>query len=297
MCSTLKRLFVHRRVTVNNAPHRTIIRANQPWWRIEWRAIIEYRDLLWLLVRRDFVAIYKQTILGPLWFIIQPLATTLVFTVIFGGLANMPTDGVPKFIFFMSGTVLWGFFQGCIDGVSQSLVNNAGMFSKVYFPRLIPPLAVVFNNLIRFALTFGIFLVFWVYFSFSSGSAIQPNAWILALPLLVLECAALGLGAGLWLAALTAKYRDLRFALSFLLQVWMYLTPVVYPLSLVPPHFRWIACLNPMSVVMEIERYAFFGVGVVEVNLLMAGFAITAVVLVTGIFFYNRIQRTYIDTV
>jgi lipopolysaccharide transport system permease protein len=276
---------------------RTHIRANQPWWWINWREVWEYRELLWNLVCRDFVTVYKQTILGPVWFIFQPLATTITFTVIFGNLAKIPTDNLPPFLFYMSGTVLWTYFQGCMDTVSNSLVANSGIFGKVYFPRIIPPLAVVINNLARLAINLILFIAFWLFFIFVSKAPISPNLLIVVFPLMVIHCAGLGLGMGLWLSSLTAKYRDITFVLPFLAQLWMYATPVVYPASMIPERFKWWIAINPMTSVIELNRYAFLGHGTLYPEAIASNFIIMLIILFTGILQYNRVQRTFIDTI
>jgi len=277
--------------------HRTHIKANQSWIRIDWLEIWEYRELLWNLVCRDFVTVYKQTILGPVWFIFQPLATTITFTVIFGNLAKMPTDNLPPFLFYMCGTVLWTYFQACMDTVSGSLVTNSGIFGKVYFPRIIPPIAVVINNLARLAINLMLFLAFWFYFIFFRQTTIAPNMMMLAFPLMVIQCAGLGLGIGLWLSSLTVKYRDITFILPFFAQLWMYATPVVYPASMIPERFSWWLSLNPMASVIELNRYAFLGQGSLRLEAIAANFVIMLVILFTGIMQYNRVQRTFIDTI
>lgn len=277
---------------------QTIIRANQPWWRIPWKELAEYRDLLWLMVIRDLTAIYKQTILGPLWIIIQPLVTTIVFTVIFGKVANVSTDGVPHFIFYMCGTVLWNYFQGCMNQGANSLIGNTNVLSKVYFPRLIIPLAGVFNNLAHFILNFIMFLCFLAYFLFFTKSALKPNPLIILFPFLVLQCALIGLGVGLWVAALTTKYHDLRFALPFLTQIWMYATPIVYPASLiVSPTYRLLLWSNPMSFVVECSRLMFTGSGTVTAASIAISVGITLFLLVSGMFVFNKVQRTFVDTI
>jgi lipopolysaccharide transport system permease protein len=277
---------------------QTIIRANQPWWRIPWREIVEYRDLLWLMVKRDLTAIYKQTILGPLWFILQPLVTTIVFTVIFGKVANISTDGVPHLIFYMCGTVLWNYFQGCMNQGANSLIGNTGVLSKVYFPRLIIPLSGVFTNLAHFLLNILMFLGFFGYFIIFTKSALKPNLLIILFPFLVLQCALIGLGVGLWVAALTTKYHDLRFALVFLTQIWMYATPIVYPASLiVSPTYRLLMWSNPMSFVVECSRWMFTGSGTVTTPSIVISIGMTLFLLVSGMFIFNKVQRTFVDTI
>ncbi len=275
----------------------TIIKAHQPWWRINLLELWEYRDLLRFMVRRDFSTVYKQTILGPLWFIIQPLLTTLVFTVIFGHIARISTDGLPPAVFYMSAMMLWNYFAGVMNGVSSTLMGHAGVFSKVYFPRLIPPLALLASQLIQLGLNLALFLVLYACYGFIRPGAFQPTAWVLALPLLVLQCAITGLGTGLWMAAMTVQYRDLRFALPFFSQLWMYATPIVYPASLVPQSWNWVLLFNPMAGVIEFNRYAFFGTGTIRPDLLLSGAAIGLLLCLTGLLAFNRAQRTFVDTI
>lgn len=276
---------------------KTHIKANQSWWRINWQEIWEYRDLLTLLVKRDLTAVYKQTVLGPLWFVIQPLVTAIVFTVIFGNVAQIPTDGVPHFVFYMSGTVMWNYFQGVLNHGANSLVGNMSLLSKVYFPRLVIPLSGVFVNFAHLALNFLLFLGFYLWFLLR-GSDMQPNVLLFMLPLLIVQCGLMGLGFGLWVSALTIKYRDLKFALPFLTQLWMYATPIVYPASLVVrPSMRLILWMNPMTAVIEFNRYAFTGQGTADILGLGLSWAVTLVVLISGVFLFNKVQRTFVDTI
>jgi lipopolysaccharide transport system permease protein len=277
--------------------YRTVIRANNSWWHIDWHEIVEYRDLLILLVKRDLTAIYKQTILGPLWFVLQPLLTTVVFTIIFGAVAKIPTDGVPHFVFYMSGTIFWNYFQGVLNHGAGSLVTNTSMLSKVYFPRLIIPLSGVFVNLAHLALNFVLFLGFYGWFMVR-GSEMAPNGWLLLLPVLIIQCGLMGLGFGLWVSALTIKYRDLKFALAFLIQLWMYATPIVYPASLVvKPSLKLILWLNPMTAVIEFSRHGFTGQGSTDLPGLGLSWAVTLLVLISGLFLFNKVQRTFVDTI
>jgi lipopolysaccharide transport system permease protein len=276
---------------------RTIIKSNTAWWRIDWREIWIYRDLLRMLIIRDLTAIYKQTVLGPLWFVIQPLVTAIVFTVIFGNVADIPTDGVPHLVFYMSGTVLWNYFQGVLNYGAGSLLANASVLSKVYFPRLIIPLSGVFVNLAHLALNFTMFLLFYGWFMLR-GSDMHPNIWLLLLPGLILQCGLMGFGYGLWVSALTIKYRDLRFALPFLIQLWMYATPIVYPASLVVnPLMKKMLWLNPMTAVVEYGRFGFTGQGSVDLFGLGLSWIVTLLVLISGLFLFNKIQRTFVDTI
>lgn len=276
----------------------TVLRGGRPWWHIEWRELWEYRDLLLLLVKRDLTAIYKQTILGPLWFVIQPLLTTVVFVIIFGNVAKISTEGVPQFVFYMSGTILWNYFQGVLNHSAGSLVANTNVLSKVYFPRLIIPLSGVLVNLAHLMLNFVLFLSFYAWFMVRGGSVMDPNLWILLLPLLIVQCGMIGLGYGLWVSALTIKYSDLRFALPFLTQLWMYATPIVYPASLVvKPTLKILLWLNPMTAVVEFSRYGFTGQGTADLSGLALSWTVTVLVLVSGLFLFNKVQRTFVDTI
>jgi lipopolysaccharide transport system permease protein len=233
-----------------------------------------------------------------LWFIIQPLSTTLVFTVIFGQVANVSTDGIPQFVFYMGGTVLWNYFSGCMTQGANSLVANTQILSKVYFPRLIIPLSGVFSNLANFALNLAMFIGFYLYFLFFTASTMHPR-WELALfPLLILQCALIGLGVGLWVAALTTKYRDLRFALTFLTQIWMYATPIVWPASLVvKPTMRLLLWSNPLSFIVECARWMFTGTGTVSPVAAAISIGITLILLISGLLIFNRVQRNFVDTI
>jgi lipopolysaccharide transport system permease protein len=278
--------------------YRTHNNATRSWWTVNWAEIWEYRDLLILLVQRDLTAVYKQTILGPLWFILQPLLTTVVFTVIFGKVAGISTEGVPQFVFYMSGTMLWTYFQGVLSHGAGSLVANTGVLSKVYFPRLIIPISGVFINFAHLALNAIMFLGFYFYFLLAGDSGMHPNVWLCLLPALIIQCALMGLGFGLWVSALTIRYRDLRFALPFLIQLWMYATPIVYPASLVvKPYWKLVLWVNPMTAVVEFNRYAFTGRGSADLAGLGLSWAVTVLVLVSGLFLFNKVQRTFVDTI
>jgi lipopolysaccharide transport system permease protein len=277
-------------------PMVTEIRAGQPWWKINVRELVEYRDLLMLLVKRDLTAVYKQTILGPLWFVIQPLVTTLVFTVIFGTVAQIDVGEVPHFVFYMSGLVFWNYFAGILNHGAGSLISNSNVLTKVYFPRLIIPISGVITQLAHLALNFLTFLGFYAWYLWQ-GAGLEPNRWLLLLPVLVLQCALMGLAFGLWVSALTIKYRDLRFALPFLIQLWMYATPIVYPAVLVvTPLYRRILWLNPMTAVVEFGRHGFTGQGSADLGGLALSWGVTLFMLLSGLMMFNRIQRTFVDT-
>jgi len=256
----------------------------------------QYRDLVMLFVRRDFVAAYKQTILGPLWYLIQPLLTTITFTVIFGQIAELPTDGLPQFLFYMSGTVLWSYFADCLTKTSNTFVANSQLFGKVYFPRLAVPISILISNLITFAMQFGFFLLFVGYFALR-GAQIHPNLWMLAFPLLLLIMAGLGLGLGVLISALTTKYRDLRFLVSFGVSLLMYATPVIYPASSVPERFQLLIRLNPVTPIVETFRYGFLGSGSVSAWGLVYSVVFMLAAVALGAVVFNRVEATFMDTV
>jgi lipopolysaccharide transport system permease protein len=258
-----------------------------------WRA----RDLVMLFVWRDFVSVYKQTILGPLWYIIQPLLTTVVFTFIFGSVAKLPTDGLPQFLFYMSGTVIWTYFSTCITKTSDTFITNSQLFGKVYFPRLAVPVSILISSLIAFAIQFVFFLAFMGFFALG-GAALHPNWWILMTPVLLFIMAGLGLGFGIIISSLTTKYRDLRFLVQFGVTLLMYATPVILPLSSFPARFRWIILANPMTPIVEIFRYAFLGgAGTVNLPDLAYSFGFMLVVVILGTVIFNRVEATFMDTV
>jgi lipopolysaccharide transport system permease protein len=256
-----------------------------------------YRDLVMLFVRRDFVSVYKQTILGPLWYLIQPLLTTLTFTVIFGRIASLPTDGLPPFLFYMSGTVIWSYFADCLNKTSNTFVHNAALFGKVYFPRMAVPVSILLSSLVTFLIQFAMFLGFVVFYA-SRGAAIQPNwGWIAFSPVLILMMAGLGLGFGVIISSLTTKYRDLRFLVTFGVSLLMYATPVIYPISSVPQQYQWILYANPMTSIVEAFRYAFLGAGSVSGPQLLYSFCFMLVTVFLGSVIFNRVEQTFMDTV
>ena len=258
--------------------------------------LYRYRDLVLLFVRRDFVAVYKQTILGPLWYLIQPLLTTITFTVIFGNIAQLPTDGLPQFLFYMSGTVIWTYFADCLTKTSNTFVNNAQLFGKVYFPRLAVPVSILLSNLITFAIQFAFFLAFMGFFALT-GANLRPNWWILISPVLIFMMAGLGLGFGIIISSLTTKYRDLRFLVQFGVQLLMYATPVIYPVSSIPARFQPLIQANPMTPIVEAFRYAFLGAGSFNPMNLLYSFGFMVIVVVIGTVIFNRVEATFMDTV
>lgn len=273
-----------------------VIRPKAGWFDLHLTDLWKHRDLIMLFVRRDFVAQYKQTILGPVWLLIQPLLTTLTFTLVFGNIAKLSTDGLPKILFYLSGITAWNYFGDCLTKTSETFVSNAGIFGKVYFPRLAVPISVVISNLIRFAIQLGLFLGLYAYF-YWDGSAISPTWALLMLPLLVLLMAALGLGAGIIVSSMTTKYRDLRFLVQFGVQLLMYTTPVIYPLSKLPDQYRWIMLANPMTPVIETFRYAFLGTGTFSWSHLSLATVAAGGILTVGILLFNHVEKTFMDSV
>jgi len=273
-----------------------IIRPKTGWFDLHLQDLWRYRDLVMLFVRRDFVAQYKQTILGPLWFIIQPLLTTLTFTLIFGNIAKLSTDGLPKILFYLSGVTAWSYFADCLSKTAETFNANANIFGKVYFPRLAVPVSIVISNLIRFGIQLGLFLGFYVYF-LANGAAIQPTIYILLTPILLVLMAMLGLGFGIIVSSMTTRYRDLRFLLQFGVQLLMYSTPVIFPLSKLPEQYRWIMLANPMTPIIETFRYAFLGTGTFSWAYLSLSAAVATVTLGVGILLFNHVEKTFMDTV
>jgi lipopolysaccharide transport system permease protein len=273
-----------------------VIRPKTGWFDLHLTDLWRYRDLVMLFVRRDFVATYKQTVLGPLWFIIQPLLTTLTFTLIFGNIAKLSTDGLPKILFYLSGVTAWSYFSECLMKTSETFNANANIFGKVYFPRLAVPISIVISNLIKFGIQLGLFLGFYVYF-LARGTAIHPTSALLLLPVLVLLMAGLGLGSGIIVSSMTTRYRDLRFLVQFGTQLLMYSTPVIFPLSRLPEQYRWIMQANPMTSIIETFRYAFLGTGSFSWSQLGYTAGTTALILATGILLFNHVEKTFIDTV
>ncbi|MCS7470849.1 ABC transporter permease [Stieleria sp. ICT_E10.1] len=272
-----------------------ILEPNAAVFNLRLREVWLYRDLLYLFTHRDIVSFYKQTILGPLWFFIQPIFTTLVYVLVFGKIAKLSSDGIPQILFYMSGVVLWNYFSECFNKTATVFRDNAALFGKVYFPRLLIPLSIVTSNLIRFAIQFGLFLALLIYFV--AIGEVTPNAWALLLPLSVFVMATLGLAFGMLFSALTTKYRDLIFLLQFGVQLLMYATPVIYPMSQIPDGISGVLAWNPLAPVFELTRLGFLGSGTVSIGGLVyaATFAVVAFLVSTVIF--NRVERTFMDSV
>jgi lipopolysaccharide transport system permease protein len=276
-----------------------VIEPQTSLFELNLKDVWRYRDLLWLLVKRDFVSFYKQTILGPLWFFIQPLFTTIIFTFIFGNLAGLSTDGLPQPLFYMAGITAWNYFADCLTKTSTVFRDNANIFGKVYFPRLIMPLSIVVSNLVRFGVQMLLFFIMIGYYLFQKemGSLFHPNMYMLLFPVLVLLMALLGLGLGLIITAMTTKYRDLAFLITFGVQLMMYATTVIYPLSAAPSKYKWLIELNPMTGIIEAFRYGFLGQGEFTINTFGYSVIFTLISLVLGVIIFNKTEKTFVDTV
>ncbi len=272
----------------------TIIRPRSGLLDFNLKENLHYKFLMFLFVRRDFVSQYKQTILGPLWLVVQPLFTTGIYTVIFGSLAKIPTDGVPQPVFYMAGITLWNYFSSCVSGTSSVFVSNSGIFGKVYFPRLTVPLTSIITKLYTFLVQLVLFLiVFGVYLA--KGANVHPNLFLLMVPFLLAHSALLGMAVGLWSSALTVKYRDLSYLISFGMSLWMWATPIVYPLSFVPQKYRALIYLNPVAPIVEIFRYGFTGAGGFPVASYALSVFVTATLLFVGLVLFHRAEQTFID--
>jgi len=274
----------------------SVIRPTRSLFDLRLGQLWRSRDLISLFVWRDFVAVYKQTILGPVWHVIQPLLTTLTFTIIFGRVAGLSTDGLPMFLFYMSGTVIWTYFSNCLTGTANTFLANAGLYGKVHFHRLAIPVSVVISKLISFTIQLGLFVALLLYYA-DIGANVHPNVWLALCPLLLLMMAGYGLGFGIIVSALTTRYRDLAQLVAFGAQLWMYATPVIYPMSSIPAKYRKVILLNPISSIVEAFRYGFLGAGTVEPVGLLYSAGLLCAVLVTGLLLFNRVERTFMDTI
>ncbi len=279
----------------------TVIRPRKGWFDIDFKGLIRYRDLILLMVKRNFTVLYKQTILGPAWVVIQPLLTTLVFTVVFGNLAGLPTDGVPKFLFYMAGNIMWQFFAACLTNTAETFTKNSRLFGKVYFPRLVMPFATVLTQMINFAVQFALFIVIVVIYANKPGSGVAP-CWqlILLTPLILIQLGLLGLGFGIIISALTTKYRDLAMLVSFGVHLWMYGTPVTYSTSMIAQKYPQLLgpyMLNPITPVIELFRAAYLGVPRYSYGYNLRSVAVTVVVFLVGVVLFSRTEKTFMDTV
>lgn len=274
----------------------TIIQPKTKLLDINLKELWQYKDLIVMFVKRDYKTMYKQTILGPLWIIINPMLTTLMFTVVFGGIANISTDGMPQFVFYMAGNTVWSYFSTCLTKTSNTFINNSAVFGKVYFPRLVSPISTVISGLINFFVQFAMFVAFVLFYSITTDT-VHPNIYILLIPVLLLMIAMLSLGFGIIISSLTTKYRDLAVLVTFGVQLWMYATPVVYPISQIPVKWQGLLLLNPMAPIIETFRYAFFGSGSIPWIYLGVSGITTIIVLFIGIVLFNKVQKTFMDTI
>jgi lipopolysaccharide transport system permease protein len=263
---------------------------------IDISTIWRYRDLLLLFVRRDFVATYKQTILGPLWFFIQPIFTTLIFTIVFGNIAQISTSGMPKTLFYLSGITIWNYFSDCVTKTSNTFVTNQGVFGKVYFPRIIVPLSIIVTNLLKFGVQMILFMGFYIYYMITTD-VVQPNSWILLFPILVISMAAMSLGLGMIISSLTTKYRDLSFLITFGVQLMMYASPIIYPISSVPNKYQLFIELNPMTGIINNFKFGCLGIGELDTAGLIYSSSFAIVTILLGTVIFNKVEKSFIDTV
>ena len=274
-----------------------IIRPHEKLWKVDLGEIWAYRDLIELFVKRNIVVVYKQTILGPLWYLIQPILTVIMNMVVFGGIAHMSTDGVPQALFYLAGNVCWFYFSDCLNQTSNTFVANQAMFGKVYFPRMVVPISTVISNLLRFGVQLGLFVVVYLFF-LMSGTDVCPNWTILTVPVLIFMIAGLSLGFGILISSMTTKYRDFTVLFGFIVSLWMYATPIVYPLSMVTDEkLRTLIMLNPMTSIIEAFKYATLGQGYFSWSALGYSFIFMCVLLLWGTIVFNKVQRSFMDTV
>ena len=273
------------------------IKPRTSLFQLNLKEVWRYRDLMLLFVRRDFVAQYKQTILGPLWYLIQPILTTIMFLILFNRVARIPTDGVHPIVFYMSGITIWTYFSTALTATSNTFVANANIFGKVYFPRLVTPISIIISNLIRFGIQFSLLLAAMIWFSFKGYPVMASVNWLL-LPLILAVFAALSLGLGIIISSLTTKYRDLTVLITFSIQLLMYATPIAYPLSFLQDSgYAWVIEWNPLSPLVEAFRYVLLGKGTFTVDSILYSLGVTGIILLIGIVMFNRVEKTFMDTV
>ncbi len=282
---------------MNNESWDIIVKPTSKWYNLRLKEIVRYKDLLFLFVRRDFVSLYKQTILGPVWFFIQPIITSITFTIIFGNLAHISTDGMPQILFYMCGITIWNYFSDTLTKTSDTFGANSAIFGKVYFPRMIVPLSVVVSNLLKLGVQFFLFISVWLFFLGKGNTVIHPNATLLLIPFLIILIGFLGLSFGIIISSMTTKYRDLKFLITFGVQLLMYASPVVYPLSIVPEKYKWIILSNPVTSIIETFKYAFLGVGEFNWSHLFYSVSITIVLFFIGLVTFHKVEKSFMDTV
>jgi lipopolysaccharide transport system permease protein len=282
--------------TEDNQDWTEVIRADSSTLTFNTKDIWRYRDLLLLMVRRDFVATYKQTILGPIWFFLQPVLTTITFSLVFGAMAGISTDGVPMVLFYLGGLTLWNYFSECLTKTATVLKDNADTFGKVYFPRIIMPLSIVVSGLMKLGIQLGLFIAVWVFYLLTAN-IIHPNIMLLLLPYLIVLMGALGFGFGMIITSLTTKYRDMVFLLTFGVQLLMYATPVIYPLDSIHNKFKGLIMANPMTSIIETFKYGFLGSGTMSWGMLAYSTAFAIVLLIVGLIVFNKAEKSFTDTV
>ena len=276
----------------------TVIKPKDKLLSVDFKEIWRYRDLMMLFVKRNIITQYKQTVLGPLWYLIQPMMTTVMYMVVFGGIAKISTDGLPQPLFYLAGISFWQYFADCLNKTSNTFVSNAGIFGKVYFPRLVTPLSDVISNLVRFGIQFGLFICVYLYYVLFMDVHICPNWYALLFPVLVAMLAGLALGFGILFSSMTTKYRDLQLLLGFFVSLWMYATPVIYPLSTITNEkILFVMKLNPLTGIVEFFKYGFLGVGQHDWWMLGYSFVFMTILLGIGIVVFNKVQRSFMDTV
>lgn len=271
------------------------IESKHSLFALNLKEVWRYKDLVYMFVKRDFVSSFKQTILGPIWFFINPIFTTVVYLVVFGGIANISTDGAPKILFYLAGVTLWNYFSSCLNGTSSVFTSNAAIFGKVYFPRLVMPISIVFSNLMRFGVQMVLFLIAFLYYL--TKGEVQPNWWILATPFLILLMAMFALGVGMIFSSMTTKYRDLQMLLGFGVSLYMYATPVIYPVSALPKAIQPYAAWNPLTGIFECFKYGWLGVGEFNPTMLAISSLIILLLLAIGTITFNKVEKSFMDTV
>ena len=281
---------------MNAKQKETVIRPRSGWFDFNLRELLRYRDLILLLVKRDFVSLYKQTVLGPAWAVIQPFLTTVVFSLIFGHVAGLAPSGVPTFAFYLSGNVIWLYFSGCLTRTADTFIANTKILGKVYFPRLVLPISTAISKLIDFAIQYAFLLLFIVYYA-ATGAGVHPNLYVLMTPVLVLELGLLGLSCGIIISALTTRYRDLRMLMTFGVALWMYASPIAYDIGRIPEKYYHLYMLNPVTSILGVFRYAYLGIGQIDWLYYGVSWGITAVLLLFGIMLFSRVEKTFMDTV
>ena len=280
----------------NNNEWDLIINNKKSIIKLNLKGILNHKDLLFLFVYRDFVSTYKQTILGPLWFFIQPILTSITFVIIFGGFAKIPSDGIPGILFYMSGIIMWNYFADCINQTSHTFTQNQNLFGKVYFPRIIVPLSKVINNLLKFFIQLILFLILYAFF-YLNGFGFSLGWTFILLPLLLIQMAFTGLGFGMIVSSLTTKYKDLTFLINFAVQLLMYASPIVYPISIVPEKYKWIIMLNPFTSIIEIFKNSVFGTGYINIYWILYSFCFSIIVFLIGLIIFNKVEKSFIDTI